>query len=66
MPPEKIIGHTVGIGRVSADRIKYFTIAAKEIDGKHNYLVTIIWVNGDKVLIEQLLDSFLEKKSVLG
>lgn len=61
-----MIGHTVGIGGVSACRIENSTIQAKKIEGKDNYLVTIIWVNGNKVLIEQLLDSSLEKKSVLS
>jgi len=54
----------VAIIRVSARGIKNSAVAIKKIADKHNYLVTIVWI--DKVLIEQLVDGCLEKKPVLS
>jgi len=46
----------VGIGQVSAHEIQSLTVLAVKIEVKHNYLVTVVRVNGDEVQIENLLD----------
>jgi len=66
MPPQKFVGHGVGIGWVSAHRIKNSTIIAKNIVCKHNHLVAVVWVNRYQVLIKQLLCCGADEKPVLN
>jgi len=63
-----VIGHAVEITRVSARGIKNSAVTIKKIANKHNYLVklTVIWIDRDKVLIEEFVDGCLEKKPVLS
>ena len=61
-----MIGHAVEITRVSARGIKNSAVTIKKIADKHNYLVTVVWIDGDKVLIEESVDGCLEKKPVLS
>ena len=63
-----MIGHAVEITRVSARGIKNSAVTIKKIANKHNYLVklTVIWIDRDKVLIEEFVDGCLEKKPVLS
>ena len=56
----------VGISGVLACGIENSTIIIKKIVAKHHYVITIVRVNGDEVLIEQLLESFLDNKSILS
>jgi len=56
----------VAMIRVSARGIKNSAVTIKKIADKHNYLVTVVWIDGDKVLIEELVDGCLEKKPVLS
>ena len=56
----------MGIIRVSARGIKNSGITIKKIANKHNYVVIVVWIDGDKVLIEELVDGCLERKPVLS